>query len=74
MKFTQFKDTLQTFSSRILKRGEITYSEGDSPSSIYFIKNELIGLFHIAESGRDSETLDEDKFLNFDLNKSLSPY
>ncbi len=37
-----------------LKRGEILYHEGDNPENIYFIKNGLVGLFYISESGKET--------------------
>ncbi|MCB9091449.1 MAG: Crp/Fnr family transcriptional regulator [Halobacteriovoraceae bacterium] len=36
------------------KRGEIIYHEGDTPQNIYFIESGLVGLFHIAESGKET--------------------
>lgn len=39
---------------RKVKKGEVIYHEGDNPKNIYFLKEGLIGLFYISESGKES--------------------
>lgn len=37
-----------------LKRGDYIYNMGDTPSELYFVESGLVGLFHIAESGKET--------------------
>lgn len=39
---------------RSFKRGDIIYHEGSSPQNIYLIDDGLVGLFHLAESGKET--------------------
>lgn len=39
---------------REAKRGEIIYSEGDHPDTVWFVEAGMLGLFHIAETGRET--------------------
>jgi CRP-like cAMP-binding protein len=39
---------------RKFKRGDIVYHEGDRPDNLYYLKEGLIGLFHISESGKET--------------------
>lgn len=49
-----FEELLPQCSDKIYKRNQIIYHEGDMPESLYFVDNGLIGLFHIAESGKET--------------------
>lgn len=54
MFYQLLKPYIEVSRSRELKRGEILYHEGDTPKSIYFVESGLIGLFHVAESGKET--------------------
>lgn len=54
MLYNKLKECLKDPRVLGLKRNEILYHEGDQPEHIYFVKNGLIGLFHIAESGKET--------------------
>lgn len=49
-----FEGLLPTCSVKKFKRNQIIYHEGDMPENLYFVENGLIGLFHIAESGKET--------------------
>jgi CRP-like cAMP-binding protein len=40
--------------SKTIKKREILYHEGDTPNSIYLIQKGMVGLFRIAENGKES--------------------
>ncbi len=48
-----------------LKKGEILYHAGDTPSSVYFIEKGLVGLFHLSEDGKETflRVFDKDSIL-----------
>lgn len=54
MIYELIKKYVSHFESKEFKRGEIIYHEGDQPSRMYFVDSGLVGLFHIAESGKES--------------------
>lgn len=45
---------IQHCGSKQLKRGDIVYNMGDQPHELYFVESGLVGLFHIAESGKET--------------------
>lgn len=45
---------VQSSSTKVFKRGEIIYNEGDEPENLYLLEDGLVGLFHITESGHES--------------------
>ena len=54
MIYEVFEELLPTCTTKQFKRNEIIYHEGDMPQDLYFVENGLIGLFHIAESGKET--------------------
>ncbi len=48
------KDAIENKKVSKFKRGEIIYHEGESPQKLYFIESGLIGLFHVADSGKET--------------------
>lgn len=52
--FNSLKARLAHQTARHVKRGEIVYSEGDHPSTVWLVEEGLLGLFHIAETGRET--------------------
>src|SRR5690606_37249713 len=49
-----FQELLPDCPVKHFKRNEIIYNEGDTPHSIYFIEDGLVGLSHIAKSGKET--------------------
>ena len=54
MIYSQIEDILNGFATKNFKRGEVIYSEGEAPESVYFINFGLVGLFYIAQSGKET--------------------
>lgn len=49
-----FEPFINAPTKKTFKRGQIIYHEGDQPDNLYFLKEGLIGLFHISESGKET--------------------
>lgn len=54
MFYNLIKPHLDKSHKRELKRGEIIYHQGDTPESLYFIDEGIVGLFHTTENGKES--------------------
>lgn len=52
--YNSLKSHLSHKNVREAKRGEIIYSEGDHPDTVWFVEAGMLGLFHIAETGRET--------------------
>lgn len=54
MIYNIFEEILPKCRVKSLKRNQIIYHEGDMPQNLYFVDKGLVGLFHIAESGKET--------------------
>ena len=54
MKIEKIATYFQNGLKKHLKKGDILYREGDSPTGIYLIESGLIGLFHLAPNGKET--------------------
>jgi CRP-like cAMP-binding protein len=54
MNFEMLKPYIDHCGRKTLKRGEYIYNMGDDPRELYLIDTGLVGLFHIAESGKET--------------------
>lgn len=48
------KESIAQTHYHVFKRGDVIYREGDQSKNVWFIESGLVGLFHIAESGRET--------------------
>jgi CRP-like cAMP-binding protein len=48
------KESISGTHYQVFKRGDVIYREGDDSKYVWFIEAGLVGLFHIAESGRET--------------------
>src|SRR5690606_39410974 len=58
LRMTKISDTLlvklKDKPRKEVKRGEIIYSEGDHPQYVWVVEQGMLGLFHIAENGKET--------------------
>ena len=54
MILNNFDDLFPDLSTKAFKKGEIVYDEGSRPTGIYFIQSGIIGLYHLAENGKET--------------------
>lgn len=54
MNIEMLKPYIDQCGRKELKRGEYVYNMGDDPRELYLIESGLVGLFHIAESGKET--------------------
>ena len=54
MNFEILKPFIDQSGHKELKRGDYIYNMGDVPHELYFVDSGLVGLFHIAESGKET--------------------
>jgi CRP-like cAMP-binding protein len=54
MFYKLLKDSVEISHKKTVKRGEIIYHEGDPPEGLYFVEEGLVGLFHVAENGKET--------------------
>lgn len=52
--FNCLSDNLKEHVSKTISKREFLYHEGDTPTNVYLIQKGMIGLFHIAENGKES--------------------
>ncbi len=54
MNIDNFDSFFPHLTSRNLKKGSFIYEEGQGPSGIYYINHGLVGLYHLAENGKET--------------------
>ena len=54
MIFNNFDKLFPNIVSKTYKKDEIIYDEGSRPTGIFFIQSGIIGLYHLAENGKET--------------------